>query len=667
MTANYKQPATANSRVRFYDGQFLQDQDFIDEQKYHIDRQQRHNCSLHVAGIVSGLEVNAAKEKNQLQVTPGIAIDPEGRQIVLSQPQNVPVEIDGWLYIVFGQTPGLMQTSKEGARDYTRWEETPLLFLSGKEIQPEIKYDLDKLLWKSLEKLDWELYLENVPPPPVFLGKVSVTDGKVTADLSGRVYSGVRLPAPGNPAEAAVLRADASGTVSLSVGNLETMRITGNGNVGIGHSDPKDRLHVQGSLRVTGDAAIAQNLSVNGRLYLENGVIQRGGKTLIEKTTDLGLYSQVPGHWMRFVTNKAPFVFYADGDEGKDPIMSLEVNGNLRARTITIRSTNPNQHRMYPADPIIFQDIFDARNKGVIGKLGSPAFNDTDYAPGKNPWYGRHIILFGGNEEKEGDGAWVDIPKGYDTVWVRILGERWNRIWAYLCDKHGNKAKDLGHWTGGYREANLYCPDGSLSDGLKFDKGKFPVSIHQWLPIPVGQSGRLALISKSPTSDLFWISGLAFSRNPWAHACQSAVGIHWAVNGGNQTFWDPNGYYNWNGDILTRLDTGSNLELKVPVIGNGRDKLLYLVEHNSNWSGAYHTGISVNESPVERLLSTYDNPFSRHWNSKIYNRYLACRVPASLIAKPGVSYLSVRIDLTRQTYLGLHLREIGTHDLEVPE
>ena len=38
MTANYELPSVVEKRVRFFDGQFLQEQDFIDEQKYHLDR-----------------------------------------------------------------------------------------------------------------------------------------------------------------------------------------------------------------------------------------------------------------------------------------------------------------------------------------------------------------------------------------------------------------------------------------------------------------------------------------------------------------------------------------------------------------------------------------------------------------------------------------------------
>ncbi|TVQ88650.1 MAG: hypothetical protein EA393_08425 [Bacteroidetes bacterium] len=71
-----------------------------------------------------------------------------------------------------------------------------------------------------------------------------------------------------------------------------------NGNLGLGVSNPQQRLHI------------------NGRMILNNGVIQRGGDP-ITATSDLGLYSRTAGSFMRFVTNNAPFVFMTgDGTNG---------------------------------------------------------------------------------------------------------------------------------------------------------------------------------------------------------------------------------------------------------------------------------------------------------------------------------------------------------------
>ncbi len=81
------------------------------------------------------------------------------------------------------------------------------------------------------------------------------------------------------------------------------------GNVGIGTNTP------------------LQKLDVNGALMLRGGVIQNG--TAAIPTGDLGLYSQISGVWMRFVTNNAPFQWYADGLSGTTSQMTLTADGKL--------------------------------------------------------------------------------------------------------------------------------------------------------------------------------------------------------------------------------------------------------------------------------------------------------------------------------------------------
>ncbi len=50
------------------------------------------------------------------------------------------------------------------------------------------------------------------------------------------------------------------------------------------------------------------------------------------------------------------------------PETKLEVAGVVRAHTL--EATNPLRHRMYPGNPLVYQDIFDARNKGRLPDLG---------------------------------------------------------------------------------------------------------------------------------------------------------------------------------------------------------------------------------------------------------------------------------------------------------
>ena len=65
----------AEKRLRYYNGQFLQEQDFTAEQEYHLDRQRRHNRQLHTYGIAEGLTVTAGVGATSAVVSPGTAVD----------------------------------------------------------------------------------------------------------------------------------------------------------------------------------------------------------------------------------------------------------------------------------------------------------------------------------------------------------------------------------------------------------------------------------------------------------------------------------------------------------------------------------------------------------------------------------------------------------------
>ncbi len=462
----------------------------------------------------------------------------------------------------------------------------------------------------------------------------------------------------------------------------DALYIDQNGNVGINQTKPERTLDVngdtlvRGSTQISGDGVVRGQLQARGAVPASppipaaSGVVigdsdiyftgtthvytgqgnQQGMAAIENDSKDYNALMILGRSRIKPCCNRVVGLWDKLGIGTGDPQASLDVRGNVVVNgIINATITNPMRNHMYPEGAIIYQDIFAARNAGVISRLGNPAYDDTTYR-GNNLWNDRTIIKFGGNAEKDGNGAQVVIPQGYDTLWIRVLGDRWNVMHIYFLD--GNR-EDLRNWAGGFRDANSYAPDGGLSDSYARE--------HQWVPIPVGRSGRVAIISARSDKD-FWISGVAFSKNPWSHAAQSALGYHWTVNGGDATVWLSE---NWEGDSVSQVNPKTNLLLKVPVVANGRDKLLYLVERSQYDTRSAHTGITVNGRPIERLLDTYDNPFARHWNGKIYDRYLAARIPANMIPA-GSRYLDVRFDMSKQNGFGLRFREIGTHDLEAP-
>ena len=66
----------------YENGQLLLADDFIREQQHHADALRRHSLELHGVGVVRGLEVARASD-SAVSVSPGVAIDGRGRQVVL--------------------------------------------------------------------------------------------------------------------------------------------------------------------------------------------------------------------------------------------------------------------------------------------------------------------------------------------------------------------------------------------------------------------------------------------------------------------------------------------------------------------------------------------------------------------------------------------------------
>ncbi|HEV8691402.1 MAG TPA: hypothetical protein VGQ91_13965 [Ideonella sp.] len=77
-------------RPAYFDGQLLQRDDFVAEQRYHRHARRRHNITMHDWGVVSGLEVSVSGD-HQITVRPGVAIDANGNEIDLGQ--AMPLEV----------------------------------------------------------------------------------------------------------------------------------------------------------------------------------------------------------------------------------------------------------------------------------------------------------------------------------------------------------------------------------------------------------------------------------------------------------------------------------------------------------------------------------------------------------------------------------------------
>jgi hypothetical protein len=302
MAADYQQYDYIEKRLRYFDGQFLKDQDFIDEQKYHIDRQRRPLRQLHVSGIVEGLTVMQGSLENpdelgRATVMPGTAIDRQGRQIVLGSPRNIPLEkfvktssnLLLGVYISYQEIPS--DLAAQDNESHRRWHEQSLITV--------IEVDESG---------------EGIPENGIWLGGVTLGDlGQVTVLDTVRRYAGIHLPSPSdNPSEQGLtLRStgfngfhEATLTGKLTVtGGLDisgTVFVTEGLNVS-GNLSVNQNLNVAGALSVTeisnesGDLSITDNLNVSGSLNV-SGILSAFRMGVGTPTPSAALTVQTPGH-----------------------------------------------------------------------------------------------------------------------------------------------------------------------------------------------------------------------------------------------------------------------------------------------------------------------------------------------------------------------------------
>jgi hypothetical protein len=186
--ADYDQPDYVTRRPRYFNNQYLSEQDFIDEQRYHIDRRRRHDRLLHVSGIADGLDVtfNGAV----VTVSAGTGVDELGRPLLLDTAQTLTLtsEHQGTrvVYARYQEVPSNEVVGDQGVKGYTRFNETSQLLHEA----------------PGGATTDGRLVLAELT-----VG----ADGKVTAlKTDRRKYTGLRLAGPAG--KTLTLRASNDGT-----------------------------------------------------------------------------------------------------------------------------------------------------------------------------------------------------------------------------------------------------------------------------------------------------------------------------------------------------------------------------------------------------------------------------------------------------------------------
>jgi len=240
------QSQSVEKRVRYFEGQSLKTKDYADEQKYHIDRQRRHNRTLHVSGICDGLIVQ--NKDAQIIVGAGTALNSKGQQIVLGKDspiENLETYKNQVVKLVISYQEIESDQSTEGGRGNTRWHEKPKV----------------QVLTES----------DQVPEECIFLAKLKIdSNGEVEeVDNTVRQYSGVYLPAGDGQGVTLRTHGDENPNLAILNGSLSISGI----------------LEVSGNLAVTGTSTLTGNVTANASLTVQGTTQLSNTLTVTKKAT----------------------------------------------------------------------------------------------------------------------------------------------------------------------------------------------------------------------------------------------------------------------------------------------------------------------------------------------------------------------------------------------
>lgn len=164
---------TSLSLPNYFNGMELGRDDFVAERNYFDEARVRANRDLHTWGIASGLAVSmTGGERLAVTVGSGLAIDPNGGEIVLSAPLTVSVpslgSLDANLFIRSDVAPTAL-SREAGTLGYKRIEHCPVAFFRSASA--------------------------GVEPDAVFLARVTLNaDGRIQrVDQESRRYCGFNL------------------------------------------------------------------------------------------------------------------------------------------------------------------------------------------------------------------------------------------------------------------------------------------------------------------------------------------------------------------------------------------------------------------------------------------------------------------------------------------
>ncbi|NEN88191.1 MAG: hypothetical protein F6K48_04355 [Okeania sp. SIO3H1] len=387
---------TEIKRLNYFTSQFLVEKDFRDEQAYHRRMRHLHNRSLHTWGVVTGLEINKSGDK-QVSVNNGMAIDSEGKEIVVLEEQPAEIKTVNLSEFAAGSTVYITLAAQdfEDEEDrytlgseikYTRTTERPQLEARNTEpaddgavvLLAEVTLDDSGNVEEEIDNSVRRLASVHIPPGAEFSGPLRIQDA---LNVGGNVGIAGNLAVSGDLAVTGNVNAPLNVTSNVSIGGNLTvsgnLEVTGDviardtehieGNVSLGNDD-NDEVSINGVLRSTHSSGILQiddalnvtgPLTVSGRnwdLTTTEGDLKIGSATHRLKigvaidgdgAGDVRIRAQGGTNRLMLGSNITDVLTVQNGNVGigtLNPSAILEVAGALKlAKTGTLLFHNTNE------------------------------------------------------------------------------------------------------------------------------------------------------------------------------------------------------------------------------------------------------------------------------------------------------------------------------------
>jgi hypothetical protein len=368
-------------------------------------------------------------------------------------------------------------------------------------------------------------------------------------------------------------------------------------------------------------------------------------------------------------------------NEAIDDLLN-EINSNIKSEFIgeierTLENNKINEYMYFPNSSttlfdqnIIWTNLKDYKNNGFSPMPGK----SIDLTYDTNMWNNKYIYKLDSN------GFEITVPTyqgnipntDYTVLWVQTTNDRISTFNVY--NKDINPINYFGTYATGFRNLTKITPFGSVTNENwnYFDWQPVPIKLSQSRKIIINDPFAIDNILKPQNT---YICGLAFSTNNWNHCSMTSLIPYLNLNQDNSLYLSrDNISYNIktninsnmqllnntqltsDGDIITMIKFFSYISVKIPFVNSNKNKILYIITNNDD-TGITISKVFVNSILIGNFYTSFNNPFSRHFNSKSYNKYLGVIIPKEILSTNN-NFMTVEIQVPDELYI----REIGTHD-----